>query len=252
MYSSIPWLPSLLLCAAAAAQSPLLTVHSAPGLNSYATGAFPAGDLDGDGFTDFAQTLPAANDFDGELTVHSGRDGRRILALAGNPGGRSVLGWSAVGAGDLDGDGHGELVVGMPRAKLNGIGVGAIRVYSGRTGQLLRTHYGDGSGDLFGNSTAGDPAMTAAEGGAYAAGTVGGSPADRGMVPAGIVGGAPADRGLVAVGTVKRAPADGGAVAAGRIFRAPADGGPGTAGPVPDTPSYRGVRGGNGVMRPGD
>ena len=66
--------------------------------------------------------------------VFSGTDGTVLLRLTrGEPG--DGLGSSVSGAGDIDGDGHDDVLVGAPRA--GGQYVGAVTAFSGRTGATL-------------------------------------------------------------------------------------------------------------------
>jgi hypothetical protein len=132
------------------AQQRLFELAVDPGTSSFALQSAAVGDPDGDGFADFAIGLPAANGSDGRVVVRSGRDGRVLAAIAGDPSTRSVFGAAIAPAGDVDGDGHGDFAVGMSRHAGNG----GVRVFSGRTFARLREHHGDGSGDLFGASLA--------------------------------------------------------------------------------------------------
>jgi hypothetical protein len=64
------------------------------------------------------------------------------------------LGFSVAGAGDVDADGHGDVIVGLPDNDTNGPSAGAARVFSGRDGTTLHTFFGDGQDDVFGQAVA--------------------------------------------------------------------------------------------------
>ena len=114
--------------------------------------SFP-GDMDGDGVpdvyaSDFGDNTNAAGA--GKVVVHSGSDGRRLLEFHGSVAGEG-LGTSPSDAGDVDGDGVGDLVIG---AWQNGEGAtsgGKVYLYSGAGGgRLLRSWTCRQAGDTLG------------------------------------------------------------------------------------------------------
>jgi hypothetical protein len=122
-------------------------------------GAFvaAAGDVDGDGFADLLVGAPRAdaNGVDSGLArVYSGRTGSVLHDLSGDAAG-DQFGTGVAGLGDVDGDGHDDFAVGAPLEDDGGPDAGSVRVFSGRTGAVLRTLLGDGPGDRFGFSVAG-------------------------------------------------------------------------------------------------
>ncbi len=105
-----------------------------------------AGDVNQDGFTDLVVGIPGATGRKGELLgaarVYSGKDGKQLLEWKGEvPGGR--FGSSVDGAGDCDGDGSSDVVVGAWSA-------GIVHVYSGRNGKVLHAFAGPKEGGRFG------------------------------------------------------------------------------------------------------
>lgn len=77
-----------------------------------------------------------------------------IHALDGDSGG-DRLGWTVGSAGDMDGDGVPDLAAGAPRDDDNGTSSGSARVWSGATGAVLGTWFGDNTSDQFGSALAG-------------------------------------------------------------------------------------------------
>ena len=116
-----------------------------------------AGDVDGDSFADLIVGAylddHAASDA-GSAYVHSGRDGSLLRALHGDHA-DDWFGQSVAGAGDLDHDGHADLLVGAPSDDTRGADCGAAFVFSGADGSLLRAAYGDAAGDRLGFAVAG-------------------------------------------------------------------------------------------------
>ena len=58
-------------------------------------------------------------------------------------------------AGDLDGDGASELLVGAYNDSKNGLASGSVWTFSGQTGGLLYLHSGDSAGDILGLAVSG-------------------------------------------------------------------------------------------------
>src|SRR5690606_34514565 len=110
------------------------------------------GDVNADGWTDFAVGAPWADvGFikSGSLYVYSGRDGSVLHLLHGEGGGHE-FGVPFAKCGDIDGDGHADLLVGEPEHKLNGDDAGAVKLFSGRTGALLLRLHGFAPYQYFG------------------------------------------------------------------------------------------------------
>ena len=104
-----------------------------------------AGDLNGDGVHDYAAGAPrhpGGYNGPGRVLAWSGADGSLLLELPGPQSG-SDFGWCIDGVGDVNGDGHDDLVVGSPG---EGPSQGAVRVYSGADGSVL--HHVPGSATL--------------------------------------------------------------------------------------------------------
>jgi len=121
----------------------------APGEN-LGIGLEGAGDVDGDGAGDVVAGAPGS----GKAYVYSGRDGRTLLTLSGTEQAEG-FGRSASGAGDQDGDGREDVIVGAPSSNAKGQGSGRTYVFSGRNGSLLLTIDGEQAGDAFGSIVAG-------------------------------------------------------------------------------------------------
>jgi len=110
------------------------------------------GDIDGDGVPDvYASDFSnAANGpATGRIYVHSGANGRRLLTLTGDTAGEG-FGIGPATAGDVDGDGRDDLIVGAWQYAGAAISAGRAYLYSGKDGQLLKTYTCRIPGDTFG------------------------------------------------------------------------------------------------------
>lgn len=109
-----------------------------------------AGDTNADGIPDVVAAAPGA----GKAYVYSGKDGKILLTLgAGDP--NENFGRHASGAGDINGDGYADVIIGAPGNNTAGQGAGRAYVYSGKDGSVLLTLDGERAGDGFGSAVAG-------------------------------------------------------------------------------------------------
>jgi hypothetical protein len=115
------------------------------------------GDVDGDGTGDvYASdfTNAAKGPSTGRVYVHSGADGRRLLTFTGETAGEG-FGIGPASAGDVDGDGRSDLIVGAWQYGEEAISGGRAYLYSGKDGRLLGTYTCRTPGDAFGFDAAG-------------------------------------------------------------------------------------------------
>jgi hypothetical protein len=111
------------------------------------------GDVDGDGVVDLlAGSAPYTTP--GFALLVSGATGATIHNWSGASAGDS-FGMTVANAGDTDGDGIDDALIGAPDAYGLSGGIGAIYLYSGASGALRFSVAGTHSGDLLGYSLAG-------------------------------------------------------------------------------------------------
>jgi hypothetical protein len=130
------------------------------GNDQLGTSVGSAGDVNNDGFDDLIVGAPLDDNSgsnSGSARVYSGATGAVIRNLSGDSAG-DQFGFSVSGAGDVNGDGFDDLIIGSPFADNNGVSSGSVRVVSGANGAVIRTLNGDSFDDQFGTSvsSAGD------------------------------------------------------------------------------------------------
>ena len=85
----------------------------------------------------------------GRVYIHSGKDGRRLHTLTGETAGEG-FGIGPGRAGDVNGDGLADIIVGAWQYGRHATSAGRVYLYSGKTGELLKTYDCRTPGDTFG------------------------------------------------------------------------------------------------------
>ena len=114
-----------------------------------------AGDVDGDGRADLAMSSPGADVAgidSGAAWVYGAADGE-LLLLVGGTAESEYLG-AVSPAGDVDGDGRGDLAVGAAASPVGGSQAGSVRVISGASGEELLAFQGSEPLDWLGAALA--------------------------------------------------------------------------------------------------
>lgn len=117
-----------------------------------------AGDTNGDGVND---VLIGAMNHDGNgyrsgaAYLFDGRTGVQLFEWIGEAP-QDQFGFRAAPAGDVDGDGRPDVLISAPSNDENGDLAGKVYLYSGATGQLIRSYLGEYAGDMFGERVWGD------------------------------------------------------------------------------------------------
>lgn len=125
-------------------------VGAGPG-QRFGTTLATVGDINLDGFGDYAVGAPDYANGDGALYVISGENGGFIFTKFGTNGAR--LGASVSRAFDVNGDGKFDIIAGLPGDTTGGA-FGTVKIYSGQGGSVLATINGTQSGAGFATSVA--------------------------------------------------------------------------------------------------
>jgi hypothetical protein len=110
------------------------------------------GDVDGDGLPDVYASdwsNAAKGPSTGRVYIHSGKDGHQLFTFTGETA-SDGFGTSPSVAGDVDGDGHADAIVGAWQYSGAAVGAGRAYLYSGQDGHLIRTYTCKTPGDTFG------------------------------------------------------------------------------------------------------
>ncbi len=135
-----------------------LILHAfGPAAGRFGSSLDHAGDIDGDGFADVVVGDPSAlvaGTPHGKAWVMSGKDGSLLLDIDG-PLERVRFGFSVAGAGDVDGDGTNDLLVGAHDSNQGGHAAGMAGVYSGKSGAPMMTVLGERPSMMLGYAVSG-------------------------------------------------------------------------------------------------
>lgn len=132
-------------------------IHELPGEkpgDQFGWVAGNAGDVDADGVNDFIVGAPNVRQqgrATGAIYVYSGKTGSLLFKKLGQPG--DLLGYGVDGVGDINGDGHADVVAGAPSTQQGG--PGKVYVFSGKTGAQLSAVTGAAPGDRTGVEASG-------------------------------------------------------------------------------------------------
>jgi len=117
-----------------------------------------AGDVNNDGYDDLIVGAPESDSGGtnaGRAYVYSGQTGGLLWTFTGQAGDQLGRYRTVSGVGDVDNDGHDDMIVGAMYNNAGGSDAGEAYVYSGQTGALLCTFTGEASYNYLGHSVSG-------------------------------------------------------------------------------------------------
>ena len=121
-----------------------------PAASSFGAAVAGVGDVNMDGFDDFAgSSLTTGALTGGRVLVYSGANGNVLLDISSASGG-DLFGSSIIGLGELNSDGRDDFAVSAENGNTSGTTTGEVTIHSGADGSILRTFFGDSAGDDFG------------------------------------------------------------------------------------------------------
>jgi hypothetical protein len=130
--------------------APLNAVPGSRQGEQFGYSASTAGDVNRDGVPDYVVGGLGTASVPGRVVVFSGADHAELHVFAGAPG--EQFGASATGAGDVNGDGYGDVIVGAQGASFSGAQAGRVYVFSGKDGEVIWTRDGRAAGDMLGSA----------------------------------------------------------------------------------------------------
>jgi hypothetical protein len=140
--------------AARAPSQAVIRTHTGASGQQLGTAVASAGDVDMDGYDDVIVGSPMALGGRGSAEVRSGRNGAVLLSISG-VGMFDRMGTAVAGAGDVNGDGRDDVVVGAPNAPFFALAPGYVVVLSGADGSELHRITGAIAGDRLGLAVSG-------------------------------------------------------------------------------------------------